>query len=348
MTKRPFGKTAAGEAADLYTLAAGGLEVSISSYGGTVTSIKAPDRAGNVADVVLGFGSIDGYLKAGFYPGATIGRYANRIANCRFELNGVECKLYKNNGENSLHGGKKGFDKVIWKVREIPGDEPALELTYLSKDGEEGYPGNLSVKVRFTVTELGELRIDYEALTDRDTVVNLTNHSYFNLAGEGSGDIQGHEMWLNATRFTPVDAGLIPTGELRPVAGTPFDFRMPAPIGSRIGEEDEQLKRGGGYDHNFVVDGDIGMLRKAALASDPKSGRTLEVMTTEPGVQLYTGNYLDGTSVGKSGKPYGFRGGFCLETQKYPDTPNHPDFPSATVRAGEKYRSTTVFRFGAK
>jgi aldose 1-epimerase len=348
MTKRPFGVTAAGEAADLFTLAAGGLEVSISNYGGTVTSIKTPDRAGNIADVVLGFDSIDGYLKAGFFPGATIGRYDNRIGKCRFVLNGVEYKLYKNNGENSLHGGKKGFDKVVWSAREIPGDEPALELRYLSVDGEEGYPGNLSARVLFTVTKQGELRVDYEALTDKDTVVNMTNHAYFNLAGEGAGQIVDHEMQLNATRFTPVDGGLIPTGELRPVVGTPFDFQTPTPIGARIGQDDEQLKLGGGYDHNFVIDGDAGMLRKAALVWDPKSGRTLEVLTTEPGTQLYTGNFLDGTSVGKSGKPYEYRTGFCLETQKYPDTPNHPDFPTAVLRAGEKFVSTSLYRFGAK
>jgi aldose 1-epimerase len=348
MAKRPFGTTAAGEAADLYTLAAGGLEVSISNYGGTVTSIKAPDAAGNLADVVLGFDSVAGYQKAGFYPGATIGRYANRIGNCRFALNGVEYKLYKNNGENSLHGGLKGFDKVVWNAREIPGEEPALELTYFSKDGEEGYPGNLSVTVKFTVTKAAELRVEYTATTDKDTVVNMTNHSYFNLAGEGSADIQSHVMQLNASRFTPVDAGLIPTGELRPVEGTAFDFRKPLPIGSRIGQEDEQLKRGCGYDHNFVIDGADGTLRTAAVAYDPKSGRTLEVLTTEPGVQLYTGNYLDGTSVGKCGKGYEYRTGFCLETQKYPDTPNHADFPTAKVPAGGTYKSTSVYRFGAK
>jgi len=348
MTKRPFGKTTAGEAAELYTLAAGGLEVSITNYGGTITSIKAPDRAGNVADVVLGFDSVDGYLAAGFFPGATIGRYANRIGKCRFELNGVEYKLYQNNGPNTLHGGLKGFDKVIWNAREIPGDEPALELTYLSKDGEENFPGNLSVTVRFTVTKAAELRIDYSATTDKDTIVNLTNHSYFNLAGEGAGPIVDHVAQLNASRFTPVDGGLIPTGELRPVEGTPFDFRKPLPIGSRIGQVDEQLKLGGGYDHNFVIDGAHGTPRTAALVHDPKSGRTLEVVTTEPGVQLYTGNFLDGASIGKSGKPYNYRTGFCLETQKYPDSPNHPAFPTATVRAGEKFASTTVFRFGAK
>jgi aldose 1-epimerase len=348
MAKRPFGKTAAGEAVELYTLAAGGLEVSISNYGGTVTAIKAPDRAGNLADVVLGFDSVAGYHGASYYPGATIGRYANRIGQCRFELNGVEYKLYKNNGENSLHGGKQGFDKVVWTAREIPGDEPALELTYFSKDGEENYPGNLSVTVKFTVTKAAELRIEYKAATDKDTVVNLTNHSYFNLAGEGSGGVVGHVAQLNASRFTPVDSGLIPTGELRSVEGTPFDFRKPLPIGSRIDQDEEQLKLGRGYDHNFVIDGADGALHTAAFVAEPKSGRTLEVLTTEPGVQLYTGNYLDATTVGKSGKPYAFRGGFCLETQKYPDSPNHPDFPTATVRAGGKYESTTIFRFGAK
>jgi len=349
ITKRPFGKTAAGEAADLYTLTnANGVEASITTYGGTLVSLKTPDRAGRFADVVLGFNSLDPYLRVTFYPGALVGRYANRIAKGRFTLNGVEYKLAINNGGNSLHGGLKGFDKYVWPAREAAGGDPALELTHFSPDGDEGYPGALSVRVVYTLTRNNELRIDSSATTDKDTVLNLTNHSYFNLAGEGSGDILDHVVQLNADRFTPVDAGLIPTGELRAVEGTPFDFRNPTAIGARVNEPDEQLKLGHGYDHDFVVNGRMGTLREAARVVDPKSGRTLEALTTEPGVQLYIGNFLDGSSTGKSGKPIARRTGLCLETQHFPDSPNHPDFPSSALRAGEKFESTTVFRFGAE
>jgi aldose 1-epimerase len=347
MTKQPFGKTAAGETADLYTLAnSSGMEVSITTYGGAVTSLKTPDRTGRIADVVLGFNAVEDYLKVSFYPGALVGRYANRIANGRFVLNGVEYKLARNNGANSLHGGIRGFDKAVWAAREPPGGD-ALELTYVSRDGEEGYPGELRVKVVYTLNHDSELRIDYSAETDNDTVLNLTNHSYFNLTGEGSGDILDHVAILNADRFTPVDAGLIPTGELRHVEGTPFDFRRPTAIGARIGQAEEQLERGCGYDHNFVVNGAMGTLRDAARAVDPKSGRVLEVLTTEPGVQLYAANFLDGTAVGKSGKAYQRRSAFCLETQRFPDSPNQPDFPSSVLRAGQKFTSTTVYRFSA-
>ncbi len=346
MLKRYFGRTAAGEAADLYTLAnACGVEASITTYGGALVSLKAPDRAGRFADVVLGFHDIDGYLNAEFYPGALVGRYANRIAKGRFALNGVEYKLACNNGENSLHGGIKGFDKAVWSACEIADGDPALELTHFSPDGDEGYPGALSVRVAYTLNQNSELRIDYSATTDKDTVLNLTNHAYFNLAGEGSGDILGHVAQLNADRFTPVDSGLIPTGESRPVEGTPFDFRRPTPIGARVNERDEQLELGHGYDHNFVVNGRAGTLRKAARVVDPKSGRVLDALTTEPGIQLYIGNFLDGLSVGKSARPYGRRSGFCLETQHFPDSPNRPEFPSTVLRAGEKFESTTVFRF---
>jgi len=349
MTKQPFGKTAAGEAADLYTLAnSSGMEASITTYGGAIVSLKTPDRTGRIADVVLGFNTLDGYLKSTFYPGALVGRYANRIAKGRFALNGVEYALACNNGANSLHGGIRGFDKAVWAARELPGDDAALELTYASADGEEGYPGELTVTAVYTLTRKNELRIDYSARTSKDTVVNLTNHSYFNLAGEGSGDILDHVARIYADRMTPVDAGLIPTGELRPVEGTPFDFRHPAAIGARIGQADEQLERGCGYDHNFVVNGAMGTLRDAARVVDPKTGRVLEVLTTEPGMQLYTANFLDGAAIGKSGKAYGRRSAFCLETQRFPDTPNHADFPTCILRAGGKFASTTVYRFSAE
>jgi aldose 1-epimerase len=344
MTKRAFGKTAAGEGVELYTLSGGGVEASITTYGGALTSLKTADRAGRMGDIVLGFDNLEDYVKAPFFMGALIGRYANRIAHGRFALNGVAYTLAKNNGANSLHGGNRGFDKAVWAAREANG---ALELTYVSKDGEEGYPGELAVRVVYTAGA-GELRIDYFAETSKDTVVNLTNHSYFNLAGEGSANVLEHVVRLNAAHFTPVDAGLIPTGELRPVEGTPFDFRKPVAIGARIDQAEEQMERGCGYDHNFVVDGEAGTLRAAARVTEPGSGRALEVFTTEPGIQLYTGNFLDGTAVGKSGKAYGRRSGFCLETQKYPDSPNHADFPTATLRAGEKFTSTTVYRFGVE
>jgi aldose 1-epimerase len=348
MTKQPFGKTPAGEAVDLYTLDnSAGVSVSIMTYGGAVTSIETPSRAGQIADITLGFDALDSYRKAPFYMGALIGRYANRIAHGRFVLNGVEYTLARNNGANSLHGGIRGFDKAVWAARELPGGDAALELTYVSRDGEEGYPGELSVRVVYTLNRANELRIDYYAETSRDTVVNLTNHAYFNLAGEGSGDVLDHVVQLHADRFTPVDAGLIPTGELRPVEGTPFDFRRPMAIGARIGQADEQLELGNGYDHDFVVNGPMGTLRDAARVLDPKSGRVLEVLTTEPGIQLYTGNFLDGTAIGKSGKPYGRRSGLCLETQRFPDSPNHPDFPTSVLRAGQKFTSSTVYRFSA-
>jgi aldose 1-epimerase len=348
MTKRVFGTTASGETAFIYTLTnAAGMEVEITNYGGIILSVKAADKAGKFADVVQGLSSLADYQRRTPYLGAIIGRYGNRIAKGRFTLNGVEYTLALNNGPNSLHGGIKGFDQAVWATREIPGDKPALEMTYLSKDGEEGYPGNLSACVRYTL-EVDAIRIDYSATTDKDTVYNPTNHSYFNLAGEGSGDILGHELQLFADRFTPVDSGLIPTGELRPVEGTPFDFRTPRVIGERISQQEEQLQLGNGYDHNFVVNGEMGILRPAARARDPKSGRVLEVLTTEPGIQFYAGNFLDGSFIGKSGKPIAFRNGFCLETQHYPDSPNQPAFPTTTVKPGETFKSTTVYRFSAE
>ena len=346
MTKQPFGKTPEGEQVELYTLTnSKGMEVSVMTYGGIIVSLKTPDRAGRLADVVLGFGNLDGYLKGHPYFGAIIGRYGNRIAKGRFTLDGVTYKLARNNGENHLHGGIKGFDKVVWKAREA--GPQSLELSYLSKDGEEGYPGNLSVTVTYTLTEAGELKIDYQATTDKPTVLNLTNHSYFNLAGQGEGDVLGHQVMIMADRFTPVDAGLIPTGELRAVDGTPFDFRMPRAIGERINAADEQLKLGKGYDHNFVLSGAAGTLRQAARVVEPKSGRVMEVFTTEPAMQLYTGNFLDGTITGKGGKVYQHRYGFCMETQHYPDSPNQAAFPSVVLRPGGRYQTTTVYKFSA-
>ena len=343
-TKISWGKTPEGESVDLYTLRnAKGSEVGITTYGGTVVSLKVPDRSGGMGDVVAGFDSLDGYLKPPPYFGAIIGRYGNRIGRARFSLNGMEYKLAKNDGENHLHGGIRGFDKRVWTAKLLTPPR-SLELTYLSKDGEEGYPGNLSATVTYTLTDANELKIDYSATTDKDTVINLTNHSYFNLAGEG--DILGHEVVINADRFTPVDKGLIPTGELPSVTGTPFDFRMAKTIGERIEQKDEQLMLGHGYDHNFVLNRSGSGLELAAKVTDPKSGRVLEVLTTEPGLQFYTGNFLDGTLQGK-GKTYTRRSAFCMETQHFPDSPNKPNFPSTVLRPGETYRTTTVYRFSS-
>ncbi|MFB3829556.1 MAG: aldose epimerase family protein [Bryobacteraceae bacterium] len=343
VTKQPFGKTTAGEDVDLYTLAnRNGMQAAITTYGGIVVSLKVPDRAGKAEDVVLGFDDLQGYLKRHPYFGALIGRYGNRIGQGKFTLNGVEYTLARNNGENALHGGLKGFDKAVWQAR---AEDNRLALSHVSKDGDEGYPGTLSVTVTYTLTDNNELRIDYAATTDKDTVVNLTNHSYFNLSGAGNGDILKHQVMLNADRFTPVDAGLIPTGELKPVEGTPFDFRKPTEIGARIGQPDEQLVRGKGYDHNFVVNGASGTLRLAARVTEPTSARVMEVYTTEPGIQFYTGNFLDGSLTGKGGKVYRHRYGFCLETQHFPDSPNKPEFPSTVLKPGQQYRSTTVYKF---
>ncbi len=345
--RREFGKTPSGETVELYTLKnAKGMEADISTYGGVIVSLKVPDRAGALGDVVLGFDDFQGYLLPPPYFGALIGRYGNRIGHARFTLDGVVYTLAKNDGDNSLHGGKRGFDKVLWHAR--PLNRQSLELTYLSKDGEEGYPGNLSVTVVYTVTDHNELKIDYTAKTDKDTVLNLTNHSYFNLAGQGQGDILAHQLTLNADRYTPVDKGLIPTGELRSVAGTPFDFRQPHAIGERIGSGDEQIKLGGGYDHNFILNRSSGGLSLAAKVTEPASGRIMEVFTTEPAIQFYTGNFLDGTIHGKGGKVYGRRSALCLETQHYPDSPNHPSFPSTELRPGETYHTTTVYRFAVE
>ena len=350
ITQASFGKTADGVNVDLYTLTnRNGMEAKIMNYGGIVVSLTTPDRNNKYADVVLGFNDLESYLKGHPYFGALIGRYGNRIAKGRFTLNGVEYKLAVNNGENHLHGGIKGFDKVIWTAKPMRTKNGAsLSLTYLSKDGEEGYPGNLTVNVVYTLTNNNELRINYTASTDKDTVTNLTHHSYFNLAGEGNGDILNHQLTLTANRFTPTDAGSIPTGELRNVQGTPFSFLKSTGIGERINASDQQLQFAGGYDHNYVVNGRAGTLRQAASVYEPTSGRVMEVWTTEPGIQFYTGNFLDGTLTGKSGKIYQRRYGFCLETQHYPDSPNQPAFPTTTLRKGATYRSTTIYRFSAR
>ena len=326
-----------------------GVTVTITPFGGNIVSILVPDKDGKLVDVVLGYDSAKEYVGAKGYYGSTIGRYGNRIAKGKFSLDGKEYQLATNNGENALHGGPNGFHNVMWNGREI--DTPngkAVEITYVSKDGEEGYPGNLSTKVVFSLNDSSELRIDYEATTDKATVLNLTNHSYFNLSGEGSGEILNHEIMINADRFLPVDKGLIPTGELRQVKGTPFDFTQPHKIGERIDADEEQVKTGGGYDHCFVLNKKApNELSLAARVTDPTSGRRMEVWTTEPAVQFYTGNFLNG-GVGKGGKKYNYRGAFCLETQHFPDSPNQPTFPSTTLRPGEEFRSTTIYRFFAK
>jgi len=348
-----FGAIASGEKTDLYVLTnSRGMVVAITNYGATVVSIKVPDRAGKFADVVLGYDTAKEYEEGTAHFGGTVGRYANRIAHGSFTLAGKTYTLPKNNGENTLHGGLRSFDKKIWAAKEVASKEGvAAEFTYVSPDGEEGFPGTMTVTVVFTLLNAkNELRIDYSASTDKPTVVNLTNHSYFNLAGQGNGDILSQTLLLNASKFTPVDAGLIPTGELRSVKGTPFDFTRPVAIGARISGEDEQLKLGRGYDHNWVLDRKTGFsgIELAAVARDPKSGRVLEVLTTEPGIQFYTGNFLDGTAHGKGGKVYEQRYAFCLETQHFPDSPNHAGFPSTTLFPSKPFHSTTILRFSVK
>ena len=348
MQKQSFGKTADGKAADLYVLTNGkGAQAAVTNFGASLVWLKMPDRQGKLADVVLGYENVEGYVTDKAFLGASIGRYGNRIARGKFSLNGNEYTLAKNDGENHLHGGPKGFNKVFWEAKELA--PLSVQFSYVSKDGEEGYPGNLKVQVTYTLTEKNELKIDYFAATDKDTVVNLTNHAYYNLAGQGEGDILKHELMIAADRFTPVDTGLIPTGELRSVKGTPFDFTVAAAIGARIDADDEQMKRGKGYDHNWVLNaGTAGKLVKVASLRDPSSGRTMDVLTTEPGIQFYSGNFLDGTIKGKEGKVYQHRYALCLETQHFPDSPNHPDFPSTTLKAGAQYRTTTVYAFSAK
>ena len=348
--KTVFGKTTDGKEIELYVLTnKNGLEATVTNFGGDLVALKVPDRGGKLGDVVLGYDSLDGYRNDKNFFGGTIGRYGNRIAKGKFVLDGVTYTLARNNGENHLHGGIDGFNKVVWQAKEVPSKEgPSVQLNYLSKDGEEGYPGNLSVQVTYTLTESNELKIDYRATTDKDTVVNLTNHSYFNLAGPG-GDILEHQLMIQADQFTPVDAGLIPTGELRNVQGTPFDFRKQTAIGARIEQSDEQLKLGKGYDHNWILNraGKNGLML-AARVYEGKTGRQMEVWTIEPGIQFYSGNFLDGTIHGKGGQNYGHRSGFCLETQHFPDSPNHPKFPSTVLKPGAQYRTTTIYKFSAR
>lgn len=347
LTKRSFGSLPSGEPIYLYTFTnANGLEASITNFGGRVVKLLVPDRNGAFEDVALGFDNLDGYLAKNPYFGALVGRYANRIARAQFVLDGQTYKLATNDGSNSLHGGTKGFDKVVWTPSEASQDGgQALELAYRSVDGEDGYPGNLDVRVVYRLTDGNELRIEYFATTDRKTVLNLTNHSYFDLSGQGKGNVLDHVVTIHADRFTPVDHNLIPTGELKSVEGTPFDFRRPVRVGEHIDEKEEQLKLGIGYDHNFVLNSGGSGLTLAARATEPKSGRVLEVLTTQPGIQFYTGNHLDGSVRGKGGVIYGFRSGFCLETQHFPDTPNQPNFPSTELAPGEEFRASTVFRF---
>ena len=329
------------------------MKADITNYGGIVVRLTVPDRDGNTDDVVLGYNTLAEYLRDTPYFGSIIGRVGNRIANGKFELNGKTYNLVTNNFPANkpchLHGGTVGFDKLVWEAEPfIEENTPGLKLHYLSKDGEEGYPGNLDVTVWYRLTNDNSLKIDYLATTDAATPVNLTNHSYFNLRGEGNGDILSHVVTLNAAHYTPVNPGLIPTGAIAPVAGTPFDFTTPHPIGDRIDADNEQIKFGGGYDHNWVLDNQDGDLALAATAFEPVSGRVMEVWTTEPGVQFYCGNFLDGSLIGKSGKPYHRRTGFCLETQHYPDSVNQPNFPTTILKPGEKYQSTTLFRFSVR
>jgi aldose 1-epimerase len=351
MDMQPFGKTSDGHEVFLYTLRnASGMEVKITNYGGTITSIKVKDRHGKFGDVVLGFQNLDGYVSKTnkSYFGAIIGRYANRIAHGTFVLDGHQYHIPTNDGPNSLHGGLRGFDKRVWDAKDVStASTPELELHYLSRDGEEGFPGNLSVTVRYSLGAENDLRVDYSATTDKDTVLNLTNHSYFNLAGPGSGDILNHKLTLQADRFTPIDQTLIPTGAIQSVAGTPLDFRKPTAIGSRINQDDQQLKFAKGYDHNFVLNRSGHELGMAAKVEEPHSGRVLEVLTTQPGIQFYSGNFLNG-SVHGIGGAYNFRSALCLETQHFPDSPNHPNFPSVVLRPGEQFHQTTVFRFSTE
>jgi len=348
--KAAFGTTPDGKSVDLYTLTnAQGMEICVMTYGGVIVSLKVPDRKGQLGDVVLGFENLEGYSPKVPYFGALIGRYGNRIGNAKFTLDGKEYTLAKNDGPNSLHGGIRGFDKVVWQGEPLERkDDVGVILKYTSPDGEEGYPGTLHATVTYTLNDKNELEIDYQATTDKATPINLTNHSYFNLAGEGNGDILGDLLTLNADHFTPVDDTLIPTGKIASVKGTPFDFTQPTPIGARINEQNEQLLLGHGYDHNFVINRTGPGLTLVARVYEPTTGRVIEIDSTEPGVQFYTGNFLDGTLIGKHGHVYGRRAALCLETQHYPDSPNKPEFPSTILRPGQTYHSTTIFRFSTR
>lgn len=348
--KESFGQTKDGKPVDVYTITnSHGMEVRAINYGGIIVSLRVPDKNGKLDDVVLGFDTLDGYLDKSPYFGAIVGRNGNRIANGKFTLDGKEYSLAKNNGPNALHGGLKGFDKAIWEAEPFQNKHgKGVAFTYTSRDGEEGYPGNLTAKVTYTLSEKNELVFDYQATTDKATPVNLTQHSYFNLAGEGTGDVLKHELTLNADRFTPVDKTLIPTGELRAVKGTPLDFTKPTAVGARIDDNYEQIAFGGGYDHNFVINRKTGDLQLAARVYEPTSGRVMEVYTTEPGVQFYSGNFLDGTITGKQGHVYKRRYALCLETQHFPDSPNHAEFPSTILRPGQTLHSRTMYKFSTR
>lgn len=349
ISQASFGSTADGTSVQLYTLTNGDTEVDITNYGGVITSWRVPDANGQMGDVVLGYDSMPGYNTAPSYFGAIVGRYGNRIANGEFTLEGETYELAKNNGPNHLHGGERGFDKVVWQADTANSAEgPQLILQYTSPDGEEGYPGTLETTVTYTLQSDNTLRIDYEATTDKPTVVNLTNHSYFNLTGDPSQSILDHELMIEAEQFVPVTEDLIPTGELQDVEGTPFDFTEAAVIGSRIDEDNAQLANGLGYDHCWVLDGAAGELTLAATVLEPRSGRFLEVFTTEPGVQFYSGNFLNGSVTGKEGITYQKRSALCLETEHFPDSPNQPDFPSVELRPGDTYQTTTAYRFSVK
>jgi aldose 1-epimerase len=343
VSRQAFGRTSEGTPVDLYSLADGKIEARIITYGGIMVSLRTPDRNGKLDDVVLGCDSVEKYEAQTAHFGGIVGRYANRIAHGSFQLDGQTYSIPKNDGDNALHGGIRGFDKVVWSAKQIPG---GVELTYMSKAGDQGFPGTLTATVRYTLSG-SALRIEYSATTDKDTVLNLTNHSYFDLAGQGKGDVLGHVLKIDASRMTPVDATLIPTGELKTVEGTPFDFRTPHAIGERINADDAQLRLGHGYDHNFVLDHPPGQLAEAAEVYEPITGRILQVLTTEPGVQLYTGNFLDGSITGKEGRVYNRRFAFCLETQHFPDSPNHASFPSTELKPGQEFHSVTVFQFSA-
>jgi aldose 1-epimerase len=345
LQQQPYGVVSGGSYADLFTLTNNqGVSVTLTNYGGIVTALHTPDRNGQPGDIALGYDKLEEYLARNPFFGALVGRFGNRIAGAKFTLNDQRIELAQNSGQNHIHGGRVGFDKVLWAAEPFTTPESVgVKLAYTSADGEEGYPGTLAVTVVYSLNDDSEFQIDYGATTDKATIINLTNHNYFNLAGKG--DILDHVMQINADQFTPIDSALIPTGEIRSLAGTPLDFRIPTPIGARIEQPDEQMQFGKGYDHNYVINGTPGELRRAALVSEPTSGRTLEVLTTQPGVQFYSGNMLTNLT-GKGGQEYKRRSGFCLETQHFPDAPNHPNFPSVVLEPGQHYHEVTVWKFG--
>ena len=350
VSKSPFGKTSDGTSVELYTLEnSNGMKAKITNYGGIVTQLHVPDKDGNLGDVVLGYDKLSSYIKASPYFGCITGRYANRIAKGQFTIDGKTYQLATNNGDNHLHGGNVGFDKRVWTAKEVSSlGRAGIELTYLSKDGEEGYPGNLASKVTYWLTNQNELEIEYESSTDKATPINLTHHSYFNLAGEGSGDILNHEVELFADNYVPTDDAGIPLGKIATVKGTPFDFLTPFKIGKRIGAKDQQIEFGKGYNHNWVINDTGKALNLAARVTEPKTGRIMEVITDQPGIQFYTGNYLDGSNIGKGNKIYNHRNAFCLETQVHPDSPNQKGFPKSILKPGETYRHVCIYRFKTK